>query len=79
LKLIKWIIFIIATIFAFLTIFWLPRLERKIPPVPEDEIHLSITTIKKCIECHIIDKKGPFPQNHPARRQCVVCHALKSN
>lgn len=73
-KILKWLAFIIATALAITTIFVLPRLQRKIPNIPDNMMHTKILKIEECIQCHINPLKKTLPESHAARQQCLYCH-----
>lgn len=73
----KWMAFAIATALALATIFYLPRLQRRIPPIPRDDMHQVITKIDQCIQCHGESGSHPLPQAHAARDRCLFCHQME--
>ena len=75
--LIKWIAFVVATTLVIFTIFIIPRLNKKMPDIPSDELHIRVTKINECIYCHIEAGNNPLPQNHAAKKQCLYCHKMK--
>lgn len=73
---IKWIAFAIVTLLTISTVFLIPRIQRKIPDVPGNNDHISVTNVSECINCHVISGKTPLPKDHAAREQCLYCHKI---
>ncbi|MCC7203309.1 MAG: hypothetical protein IT393_11700 [Nitrospirae bacterium] len=75
----KWLAFAIITILAVTTIFVIPRINRIIPDVPVDDIHVSVINISECINCHLNANIRPLPSGHAARDKCLYCHKMKKS
>ena len=73
---IKWIAFAIVTLLTISTVFLIPRIQRKIPDVPGNNTHISVTKVSECINCHVISGKTLLPKDHAAREQCLYCHKI---
>lgn len=74
---IKWIAFAIVTLLTILTVFMIPRLQRKIPDVPRNNVHIRVTNVGECINCHVITGEVSLPKDHAAREKCLYCHKMK--
>ncbi|MBI5756739.1 MAG: hypothetical protein HZA12_07420 [Nitrospirae bacterium] len=74
---IRWIAFVAATLLAIATVFILPRLQSKIPDVPDNNIHIKVSDISECINCHSLSGGNPLPVKHAAREQCLYCHRME--
>ncbi|MCC6543448.1 MAG: hypothetical protein IT392_02965 [Nitrospirae bacterium] len=74
---ISWIAFAIVTLLAVATIFWIPLIQREIPEIPGNSVHISVINVSECIGCHIIAIKHLLPSDHPAQDKCLYCHKMK--
>jgi hypothetical protein len=68
----KNMIFIVAAV-VLLVLFFLSS-RNKVPFIPADNLHKSITTNEACGECHAPGKRAPLKEGHPPKEQCLVCH-----
>jgi len=48
--------------------------ERKTKPVPNDEVHRTVTSRDACMTCHGSDGVSPQPKGHIKGGQCFQCH-----
>jgi hypothetical protein len=69
-------LFIVAAAAVLLVLFFLSS-RNKVPFIPADDLHKSVTTNEACEECHALGKRAPLKESHPPKEQCLVCHKAK--
>lgn len=73
----KWIAFSVVTLLTVITIFLIPRIQREIPDIPGNNVHVSVINVSECINCHIVTDINPLPSDHAAQDKCLYCHNME--
>lgn len=70
----KDIAFIVGILAVVGVLYYLSATGKKIPPIPQDEAHVSVLTEAGCLDCH--GEGGPIPRKpeHPPKDECFKCH-----
>jgi len=64
----------LAVITAVLLVLFFLSSRNKVPFIPADDFHKTVTTNEACGECHAPGKRAPLKQTHPPKEQCLICH-----
>jgi hypothetical protein len=51
---------------------------KKPPLIPNDAVHVVVTTDAGCSACHAPGKTALLKPSHPPKEQCLVCHKRKA-
>jgi hypothetical protein len=72
----KNVLFIAVAVAVLIFLFYL-SMSKKVPLIPGDDLHRSVTTNEACGECHAPGKRAPLKEGHPPKEQCLICHKAK--
>jgi hypothetical protein len=56
---------------------WLAWSSRQAPMLPQDDIHLTVTSAGACLECHGANGAVPRSPRHPLGNECFRCHGSR--
>jgi len=72
----KNILFVVAAAAVLLVLFFLSS-GNKVPFIPADDLHKTVTTNEACGDCHAPGRRAPLKKTHPPKEQCLICHKTK--
>jgi hypothetical protein len=72
----KNILFIAVAAAVLIFLFYLST-SKKVPLIPDDDLHRIVATNEACSACHAPGMRAPLKATHPPKEQCLICHKVK--